>query len=300
MTRALANLALLAATVTVTAAVQAQTLRVLVTNDDGIAAPGIAAVVDQLALNPNLQINIVAPATNQSGTGDTVTTSKLLSASPGATASGVPGIALEGYPADTVYFGLRQALPEPPDLVVSGINAGQNIGREIVEISGTVGAALTAGRLGIPAIAVSQGVGTNIDYSAAARYTANVVEQMRIRPRLWTRITRVFPSGQKVVLNVNFPTCTTGDVRGVAVVPLAQIGTVKAYELQSEEGTTQTFRPVIQISNPLLSDCTSELVEPANDVEAMNDGFASVTPLNPDMTVGSRLNRYRFLSEIPF
>ena len=131
-------------------------LRVLVTNDDGIGAPGIDALVQALTANSNLMVVVVAPATNQSGTGDQVTNQPgaTITSTASETASGVPGIAIEGFPADAALWGIRTTLPPLPDLVVSGINTGQNIG-EAVRLSGTVGSALWAARLGIPAFAAS-------------------------------------------------------------------------------------------------------------------------------------------------
>src|SRR5262245_37455934 len=138
----------------------AQTLRVLVSNDDGIGAPGIDALVNELSLNSNLVIEIYAPATNQSGVSDNFTTVPFAVAA-GTTASNVLGTAVSGTPADSVMYALLYGLSQPPDIVVSGINAGQNIGRWVAEdASGTVGAALAAARLGIPAIAVSLGLGS--------------------------------------------------------------------------------------------------------------------------------------------
>jgi 5'/3'-nucleotidase len=281
-------------------AAAAQTLRVLVTNDDGIGAPGIDAVVQQLLLNPNLDVHVIAPATNQSGTTDTFTTGPLGVAA-GTTASGHPGTAVSGRPADTVLFGVLEALDPKADLVVSGINAGQNIGRFVAEdLSGTVGAALTAGRLGIPAIAASAGLGTT-DYGPAARYVANVVEDFRTKGRLPKKMTSKAGLGERVTLNINFPFCSTGSIRGVEVVPLAPsqdlLGRVVTGYNMTGPGT---FAPTLSATNAFATDCTSTLADPATDIEAMNNGFAAVTPLNPDVTTDNKLRRFRFLRTIPF
>lgn len=276
----------------------AQTLRVLVTNDDGIAAPGINTLVNELAKNSNLEITVVAPATNQSGTGDSITTTGTLVVTSGMTASGFAGTAVAGFPADTVLFGVRQVLPAPPDMVVSGINQGQNITREIAELSGTVGAALTAARLGIPAIATSQGIAGSIDYTRQAQYVAAVVENFRTKPALAKKMTSANGLNQRLVLNINFPSCSTGSVRGVAVVPLAQLTTVTGYNLVAEDGATATYAPVAQSGAPFASNCTSTLEKPATDLEAMNNGFASLTPLNPDLTVDGKLKKFASLAKL--
>ena len=278
----------------------AQTIRVLVTNDDGIGAPGIAALVDQLALNPNLTIDIVAPATNQSGTSDNFTSTPFGVAA-GTTAGGAPGTAVSGTPADSVLWALLSGQVQRPDIVVSGINFGQNITRFIAEdVSGTVGAALTAGRNGIPAIAVSAGIGP-IDYGPAARYVANVVEDFRHSKRLGKKMTSKNGLATRLVLNVNFPTCATGAVRGVVVVPLANSQNLIG---QVVNGYTVTgpgqYQATFSADSAFASNCTSTLEDPATDLEAMNNGFASVTPLNPTLTVDSKIKKFKFLAKFAF
>src|SRR5262245_16423103 len=206
----------------IAASASAQQIRVLVTNDDGIAAPGIDALVQDRQLNPNLILDIVAPATNQSGTSDNFTVATPIGVAAGTTASNAPGIAVAGTPADSVLFALLSGTVQRPDLVVSGINAGQNITRFVAEdLSGTVGAALTAGRNGIPAIAVSAGITPAADYGPPARYIANAVENFRASKKLGKKMISKTGLDTRLVLNVNFPTCTAGSVRGVVVVPLA-------------------------------------------------------------------------------
>jgi len=277
-----------------------QTLRVLVTNDDGIGAPGIAAVVDELRLNSNLQVDVVAPATNQSGGSDNFTTAPFAVAA-GTTATGVPGIAVSGTPADSVLYALLSYLPQPPDFVVSGINFGQNITRYTVEdLSGTVGAAQTAARMGIPSIAVSAGNGV-IDYGPAARYTANVVEKYRTNKGFQKKMVSKTGQNTRMTLNINFPTCTAGSVRGVAVVPLANSQDLFARVVN---GYTMTgpgmFQATLSTAHPFVSDCTSTLDKPATDIEAMNNGIASVTPINPTVTADSKVKSFNFLARIPF
>ena len=134
-----------------------QTLRVLVTNDDGFSAPGIDAAVQALRTLPHTQVTVVAPFANQSGTGGK-TTGGTLTVTSGQTASGYPAKAVHGYPADTIIWAIDDhGISFRPNLVVSGINFGQNIG-PLASGSGTVGAAQAALARGIPALAVSQGI----------------------------------------------------------------------------------------------------------------------------------------------
>jgi 5'-nucleotidase len=277
-----------------------QTIRVLVTNDDGIGAPGIAAVVDELQLNPNLIVDIVAPATNQSGTGDAFTTTPLGVAA-GTTATGDAGTAVSGKPADAVMWGLFSGMLPAPDIVVSGINAGQNIGRFTAEdLSGTVGAASVAARRGFPAIAASLGLGGS-DYSQAAKYVANVVEDFRTKPRLKKKMTSKTGLDQRLLLNINFPVCNTGSIRGIAVVPLTEtqdiVGrVVTGYMLTGPN----TYQPQFSSTNAFAVDCTSTLEKPTSDIEAFTNGFVSVTPMNPTLAPDSKVKKFKFLAKIPF
>ncbi len=137
------------------------------------------------------------------------------------------------------------------------------------------------------------------DFSAAARYTANVVERLRRSRRFQKHMLGTNGSGLAKALNINFPTCTTGSLRGVAVVPLGAFRTVTGY---TQVGTSPppTFDPTLVTANAFVSNCSSLLTEPSSDVEAMQNGFASVTPLNPDFTVDGSLRRFGFLSRLPF
>lgn len=93
---------------------------------------------------------------------------------------------------------------------------------------------------------------------------------------------------------------SAGTLRGVEVVPLAELTTVTGYTLESDNGTTKMYEAVVQSGNMFASDCASTLEDPADDLEAMNNGFAAVTAINPDLTVDSKLSRFRFLEKIPF
>ena len=128
-------------------------LTILVTNDDGVGAPGIDLLVERLRKLKNVKVTVVAPAENKSGTGDQTTPGEL-TVTPATHRQRLQGPAVAGFPADTVVWALDHGVK--PDLVVSGVNQGQNLG-PVVDASGTVGAAKTAVRNGIPALAVSQG-----------------------------------------------------------------------------------------------------------------------------------------------
>jgi 5'-nucleotidase len=197
----------------------AETLRILVSNDDGYAAEGIDALVEGLTSLEDVEVTVYAPRENQSGTSDNST--------PGEepqqevqTLSGHPAVAVDGFPADSVEAGLA-ALADPPHLVVSGINEGQNIG-PLTELSGTVGAARTGARADIPALAVSQGLllqgGPEPDYPAAVELTLDWVEEHR--DDLVGADDGALPPLPPVT-NLNVPTCPVGELGELIEVPVA-------------------------------------------------------------------------------
>jgi 5'/3'-nucleotidase len=276
-------------------AAAAAPLRVLVTNDDGFAAQGISDMVAALVANPNLQVSVFAPATNQSGTGENITTGPV-NVTAGTTLGGYPATSVAGFPADALLFGVLKGLPQRPDFVVSGINFGQNPG-DISRISGTVGAALWAARLGIPAIAVSQSLGAGITYTAAASYVAGIAERYRTNATFRHRLLPGRRDPHALILNVNFPTCTTGSLRGVRVVPLGRVTTITDYMLTGSMGGVDTYQPVVVSAGLGSNNCVSSLASPANDIEALSNGFASVTPMQNDATVYGSLSRFRVLEQ---
>jgi 5'-nucleotidase len=243
-----------AAGTSTTTTVPAGPLRILVSNDDGVDGEGIDVLVEALGQLEDVEVTVYAPAENQSGTSDRAT--------PGddpeqetELISGYPAVAVDGFPADSVLQGLA-ALEEPPHLVVSGSNEGQNVG-PLTEISGTVGAARTAARQGVPALAVSQGLipDTEPDYETGVQYAVDWVSENR------SDLLAGEPgAGSAEVTNLNIPTCPTGEVRGKVEAPTAT---------EAEAADTDLF----------AVDCESQLEEPAHDVEAFVNGFAVFSPL---------------------
>jgi 5'-nucleotidase len=230
-------------------------LQVLVTNDDGVSAPGINAVVQALRNMPGTQVTVVAPAANQSGTGNK-TTSGALTVTNATTASGYPAKAVAGYPVDTIIWAVDQkGLPSRPGLVVSGVNNGENVG-PLTTISGTVGAARAAASRGIPALAASQGVDNNLppDYQAGAQQVVAWVTKHRAALVAGTNTSPV------LLENLNVPTCPGGAVRGPVQAPVA---------------TNLTGRDLGRV------DCTSSAQNPPDDVAAFLEGFVVISPLAP-------------------
>jgi 5'-nucleotidase len=225
-------------------------LHVLVTNDDGVSAPGIDALVQGLRTLPGTTVAVVAPATNESGSGSKSTLGSL-TAHAATTKSGYPATAIAAYPVDTIVWAIDQHHVSPrPDVVFSGVNAGQNLGR-FVDVSGTVGAARAAAQRGVPALAVSQGLGTPIDFAAGvhAALTWLAAHHAELLAR------RSGSASAATVTNLNIPTCRTGSPRAVVRVPVAG-------------PDANAFAPV---------DCKSTYTDPKNDVDAFVYGFVSET-----------------------
>jgi 5'-nucleotidase len=227
-----------------------RTLRVMVTNDDGVEAPGIDALVEALLDEPDTDVTVVAPAANQSGSGGK-TSAAPPPASNATTMSGYPAVAVEGFPADAVVHGLTNVVEEQPDLVISGINSGQNIG-PFIEISGTVGAAREAARRGVPALAVSAGLGDPVDFATAATLAMEWVREHR------AALLQSHPA-PTTIDNLNVPTCTTGSVR------------------DEVEATPEPSAPGDVALG--ASDCTSTAPAPSGDVDAFVIGFATLSTL---------------------
>lgn len=249
-------------------------LRILLTNDDGYDAPGIRAEYERLTAAGH-QVTIVAPLSNQSGTG-----TKMLSGTTVTVQHPEERVwAVDGTPGDAVAFGLAEVFADQaPDLVVSGANFGPNVAA-LATHSGTVGGAVAALERGIPAIAVSTGSfaapapGPTLN---AMRPTADFTVELIDRLRTRAKSGRLLPEG--VGLNVNHPVVGedgTGSARGVSL-------------------TTQDAQPVLTPGYSDNGDGTwkvSVSFEPrtpgkGSDVEALLDDKISVAPMSPDWNVG--------------
>ncbi|MCK9896457.1 5'/3'-nucleotidase SurE [Frankia sp. AgB32] len=237
------------------------TLDVLVTNDDGVGSAGIDAVAKAVTALPNTTVKIVAPAANQSGTGGR-TSGGEVAHNDDTTASGQPAVAVSGFPADAVNVALDD-LGLKPDLVVSGINEGQNLG-PVVNLSGTVGAARAAAQRGIPALAASEGLGDTYDYAPGVAQVVAWITAHRTA-LLATSAAGGSPASAaggaaaaQTVANLNIPNCFAGgSVRGLRELP--------------SEATASDPSAVLRAQS-----CTST-ASPAHEVGAFNAGFATLT-----------------------
>lgn len=246
-------------------------MHILLSNDDGVHAPGLQALAE--ALSTIAEVTVVAPDGERSAFSSALTLDRPLR--PQRLANGF--IALNGTPADCVHIALNCLLPSPPDLVVSGINAGPNLGDDVI-YSGTVAAALEGRFLGRPAMAVSlampKGEIRGIDdYRVAAAQVVSLVQR-------WD--TLALPA--RSVMNVNVP----GRLAAAPQVEVTRLGhraqSQDVRELIDPRG--QSVYWIGALGSPLDD-------APGTDFHAVAQGRVSVTPINPDMTHYAALDEVR-------
>ncbi|HEX8101218.1 MAG TPA: 5'/3'-nucleotidase SurE [Solirubrobacteraceae bacterium] len=246
-------------------------MRVLLTNDDGIAAEGLQALRRALLQVPGLELAVVAPDSNRSATARSITTRRPIWVEEVDFGDGTVGYATDGTPVDCVRFaalGLIEGFEA--ELIVSGINHGANLGDDIT-YSGTVAAALEGIVLGIPGVAVSQQSvagemdfrhGEHFDFEVAAAFAARVVEEIGEIP---------LPEG--TLLNIN---CPGGEVEGVEVARLGKRIYRDELSIQEERGTRKLYR--------IYGDAPEYHDEEGTDLAAVAAGRIAVTPLHFDLT----------------
>lgn len=245
-------------------------MRILLSNDDGILAPGLAAMRD--ALTELGDVAVVAPASVQSAAGHGITVAGPLAVSRVHVAGSFFGHSVEGRPADCVKLAITSLLESPPDLVVSGINDGANVSINVL-YSGTVAAAAEGALLGFPAIAVSMERGQERDFHRAAQLTLPIIRQL---------LENGLAPGQ--LININLPDLAAGPPRGIRVVP---------------QGTRAMEDSFVRFAGPdgrdyfwLAGGQFAHAERAENDLDALNDRYIAVTPLQFDLT------EYRLLSRL--
>jgi 5'-nucleotidase len=233
---------------------------ILLTNDDGIRSPGILAMYR--ALQGLGEVRVIAPETVQSATGHGITLSQPLLTSKVEVENAFTGTAVAGSPADCVKLAISQILPRRPDLVISGINSGANVGINVI-YSGTVAAAIEAAFLGVPAIALSLYLKRDIppDYARTATFARRCISQ----------ILEAGLSGGQVV-SVNIPSLRPNEEpAGVKVVRQCTRPWNDTYERRKDPRGRDYFwnSSVFALSTD----------EPDTDVAALRDNFITITPL---------------------
>jgi 5'-nucleotidase len=242
------------------------TKHILVTNDDGVSAPGLLALTQEMRKLG--KVTILAPDRNWSGGGHVKTLDRALRVREVQLADGTQAFASDGAPSDCVALATLGYFKEPMDLVVSGVNAGANLGHDVT-YSGTVTAAMEAVIAGIPGIAVSLETLDNhfgeVDYGAAASAAGKIVRQ-------------VIENGlsHEILLNVNVPFLPGEKIRGIV---LTRQG-LRVYHSRLDERTDPRGKPYYWIGG----DAPTGVPERGTDVGALAEGFVSVTPLQLDLT----------------
>jgi 5'-nucleotidase len=239
-------------------------MEILITNDDGIDSPGIAALAHALA--PLGNIVVIAPDRQQSAVGHALTVSAPLRATPFQRDGERFGYAINGTPADCVKLGISTLLGKKPDLVVSGINHGANTSVNVM-YSGTVSAATEAMLMGIPALAVSlTSFDLNADMSAAARYAAIIAEKL---------LSLDMPPD--TLLNMNVPAIPADQIKGLLYTRLSNSYWQDSYDKRFDP----MGRPYYWIVGSFMA---PEKEDIATDDGAVQNGYVSVTPIHYDLT----------------
>ena len=233
-------------------------MRILISNDDGVLAPGINILAE--AFQTVGEIHVMAPDRNRSGASNSLTLSRPLHVR--KLSNGYHSV--EGTPTDCVHLALTGYFDFVFDMVISGINDGANLGDDIL-YSGTVAAAMEGRNLGLPAIDVSLVGDTKEHYETAAI----IIKDLALRLK-----SSVLPS--QTILNVNVPSLPLHEIKGIQVTRLGR--------RHSAEPMVETLdprgRPIYWVGPPGLEADAG----PGTDFHAVNEGYVSITPLHLDMT----------------
>jgi len=237
-------------------------MRILVTNDDGVFAEGLQVLVRELA--QVAEVLVIAPERQQSATGHAITLHKPLRLEPVHMEHTIGAYASNGTPADCVILASLSDLPQP-DMVVSGINAGANLGEEVL-YSGTVSAAMEGALQEIPSISVSVCAYSDVLYEGAACFARSLV----------TAVAGQWPLPPDTFFNVNLPNVPPDELKAPVLTRLGR----RKYSNVLSKHVDPRGRPYYWFSgSPLESDCGA-----GTDIQATQDGYVSITPVHFDLT----------------
>jgi 5'-nucleotidase len=247
---------------------------VLISNDDGIDAPGILALV--LEMKKIAIVTVVAPDRQQSAVGHAITMNYPLRTVPVRKNGEFFGYAVDGTPADAVKLGVRFLLKEKPDLLMSGINHGSNTAINIL-YSGTVSAATEGTILGIPSIAVSLTTHDQADFSYAAKFAARLAGRV---------VAEGLPQG--TLLNVNVPAVPEEKISGVRVTRQGNSSWEDTFDVRRDPAGREYFW--------LTGSMAIRDTDPETDQIAVRENFISVTPIHYELTDLTQLERMKHWS----
>ncbi len=237
-------------------------MRILLTNDDGIYAKGIEVLKD--VLEKNHDVFVVAPETEQSAVGHAITFLDPLRVKPVKRNGSFFGYAVNGTPADCVKLAIRELMNPLPDMVISGINIGANVGENVI-YSGTVSAATEAAMLGFKSMAVSIDAYPATDFSAAIKFIPQLVRFLEETS---------LPDG--ISLNVNIPHLPASKIRGIRIT--------KQGHLRYKEAYDRRIDPRNRVYYWLCSQTAEYDSDPESDSYALARGYISITPIHHDLT----------------
>ncbi len=235
---------------------------ILLTNDDGIYAPGLRALYE--ALEGIGELWVVAPEGERSGVSHSFSLAMPLRVDPVRSNGTIFGYSVSGSPVDSAKIALRSILPGRPALVVSGINRGENSGINVI-YSGTVAAAMEGAIVGIPSIAVSVVWSEKVDYAATGRFTRRLCEKV---------LNTGLPYG--TLLNVNVPALPEERIKGVHISPMAESHYIEDIDRRTDPRGREYYW--ISGMNTLVGDSAG------TDMQAVRDGYIAVTPICARMT----------------
>ena len=241
-------------------------MHILLTNDDGVQAPGLQALAHSFKAVG--RVTILAPDRNWSASGHVKTMHRPLRVWETHLSDGTAALTSDGAPSDCVALALLGLIKEPIDLVVSGINPLANVGHDVT-YSGTVTAAMEAAIAGVPGIAFSIDPPSDHDgpvvYNTAATLAAKIAEQVMAHSK-----------GKQILLNVNIPYGERDQIQGIAITRQG----LRVYHDALDERTDPRGRQYYWIGG----DAPGGVVEPGTDFWALTNGYVSVTPLSLDLT----------------
>ena len=243
-------------------------MQILLTNDDGIFAPGLEAIYKKLT--DLADVTVVAPATTQSGASHSITYKEPLFCKKIKVNEYFSGYSVEGSPADCVKLAAKEILKKPIDLVVSGINNGANTGINIY-YSGTVAAAVEAAFQKIPSVSLSLAMDQVMDFDIAADLCLKTLK-------------KCLPINPGQVININIPPLSKGTPKGIRVVPQAKNGYNEFYILQKNKRNQTVYQLAAGQHRP-----ENNLA----DTPSLVDGYITVTPLLQDMTNYEQLQQLK-------
>ncbi len=249
-------------------------MEILLTNDDGIYAPGLEALAGELTRLGNVQV--VAPLIEQSGVGHSITYLQPLMAENVFRHGVLFGHAVAGSPADCVKLAMLELCAKPPELLVSGINSGANVGINVL-YSGTVAAAIEGAFFGVTSIAVSLATSDLPDFDRTARLAVALIEQLLARD-----------TAAGALWNMNFPPSQPDWPRGVRLLPM---GVGRERELM-EKRVDPRGRTYYWSAN---DENGEHLLQPETDVAGLAEGYVTLTPLHFDLTHRPQLAAFRDL-----